>query len=557
MPADYAAKANEYARAVVAGEIIACRWIKLACQRHLDDLTKVSDPDYPYKFSSKKAAKICRFAEMLPLGGRWGGKGITLTLQPWQCFILACTFGWLHKKDNLRRFRTVYLYVPRKNGKSFLSAVVGLYMLLLDGEQQAEIYTGVTTEEQAQYVFRPAQQIVRKTPGLKAMGVQCLANAIVIPVTESRMATTIGQPPDGSSPSCALLDESHEWSNDHLMSTMQTGMGARLQPLTWVTTTAGYNTAGPAKLMQDDLQDVLEGIKQDDELFGLIYGLDVGDDWKDELAIHKANPNLGISVGLDYLKSQQLKAIQSPRLQTQVKTKHFNIWCASAVGWMDMDRWQRCSDTSLNIEDFAGETCWAGLDLASKLDLTAYILIFMRVIEGKQHFYLFPRFYLPSARIDDPANGHYKQWSELGYLEATPGEVNTHAELREQISADAKQFDMREVGHDPHGASQLVASLMEEGLTCIELQQTWKYQSEPMKTLEALVMDGRLHHDGNPVMTWNIANTIVHHLRNEVITPDKASAEKKIDGTVATIMALGRATITAPAEAWFEPFVLR
>jgi phage terminase large subunit-like protein len=389
------------------------------------------------------------------------------------------------------------------------------------------------------------------------MGVQILAQALFVPATESRMQAIIGQPPDGSSPSCALLDEAHEWGNDHLLSTMQTGMSARLQPLTWVTTTAGYNTAGPAKLMQDDLQDVLEGTKEDDELFGLIFGLDAGDDWKSELAIYKANPNINVSVGLDYLKSQQLKATQTPRLQTQIKTKYFDIWCASAVGWMDMDRWAKCADRSLKVEDFAGETCYAGLDLANKLDLTAYLLIFMRKVEGQPHYYLFPRFYLPAARIDDPSNGHYKQWSELGYLEATPGEVNTHVEMREQILADAKQFDLREVGHDPHGASILVAGLIDEGLTCVELQQTWKYQSEPMKDLEALVMDGRLHHDGNPVMTWNISNTTVHRYPNEVIVPRKASAEEKIDGTVAAIMALGRATLAVPKQqSTFEPFFL-
>jgi phage terminase large subunit-like protein len=167
---DHAAVAHEYARAVVAGEVLASRWVKLTCKRHLDDLDRSADPEYPYRFSAKKAKKVCKFAEMLPLGGRWGGKGKTLKLQPWQSFILACTFGWLRKADGLRRFRTVYLYVPRKNGKSFLSAVVGLYILLLDGEQQAEVYCGATTHEQAQYVFRPAQQIIRKTPGLRSDG---------------------------------------------------------------------------------------------------------------------------------------------------------------------------------------------------------------------------------------------------------------------------------------------------------------------------------------------------------------------------------------------------
>ncbi len=554
---DYAAIAHEYARAVVAGEFLTNRLVRLACQRHLDDLGKCeSDPEYPYKFSPKKAAKICAFAELLPLGGRWGGKGKTLKLQPWQVFALAVPFGWLRRKDNLRRYRTVCLYVPRKNGKSFLSAVVGLYMLLLDGEQQAEVYCGATTEAQAQYVLRPAQQIIRKTPGLRQLGAQVLANAIVVQATESKMGAVIGQPPDGSSPSCALLDESHEWPNDILLTTMQTGMGARLQPLTWITTTAGYNTAGPAKLMQDDLVEVLEGVKVDDELFGLIFGLDPGDEWSDERALRKSNPNLGVSVGLDYLRSQIAKAVQTPRLQTPVKTKHLNMWCQAAVGWMDMDRWKRCEDRTLKIEDFKGETCWAGLDLASKLDLTAYVLMFMREIEGKQHYYLFPRFSLPSARIDDPTKSHYKQWSIQGYLEATPGEVNTHAELKEQILADAKTYDLREIGHDPHGASILVAALMEQKVTCVELQQTWKFQSEPMKELEALVMDGRLHHNGNPVMSWCVANTVAQHYPNDVIVPRRPSDEKKIDGTVSAIMAISRASVVKPKRKWFAPCVI-
>lgn len=545
---DHAAVARQYAEAVVAGEILVGRPIKLACQRHLNDLAKIADHEYPYKFSRKKASKVCRFAEMLPLGGRWGGKGRTLKLQPWQCFILACVFGWVHKKDNLRRFRTAYLYVPRKNGKSFLSAVVGLYMLLLDGEQQAEVYCGATTHEQAQYVYRPAAQIVRKTPGLRQMGVEVLAQSLNVPSTESKMMAIIGQPPDGSSPSCALLDELHEWPNDFLLSTMQTGMGARLQPLIWITTTAGYNTAGPAKLLQDDLMDVLEGIKQDDELFGLIYGLDAGDDWKTEEAIIKSNPNLNVSVGFDYLKSQQQKAINTPRLQTHVKTKHFDIWCAAAIGWMDLDLWARNADTTLKIEDFASETCWGGLDLAAKWDLTAYVLIFKRLIEGKEHFYLFPRFYLPAARIDDPANGHYKQWAEYGYLDSTPGPINTYVELREQINTDSKSYDIKEIAHDPMFAHKTVSELIEDGLTLVEIGQKAVNLSEPMKELEALIIDGRLHHDGNPVMTWCIANTVVHNYKNELIAPDKASAEKKIDGTVATIMALSRADVANPKD---------
>lgn len=543
---DYAAIANDYARAVVEGHIDVCRWVKLSCQRHLDDLARISDSAYPYTFSPKKTTRVCKFAELLPIGGRQAGKGKTLKLQPWQVFTLACTFGWIYKTTKLRRFQTVLLYVPRKNGKSFLSAVVGLYCLLMDGEQQSEVYCGATTAAQALKVWNPAAIMVRKSPGLRQLGIKLSKESITVPSTESKMTTVIGQPLDGDNPSCALLDESHQWPNDLLLTAMQTGMGERLQPLTWITTTAGYDTAGPAKLMQDDLQDVLLGTKQDDHLFGILFGLDPEDDWRTDAAIYKANPNVGISVRYEYLKQQQAKAIQNPRLHTPVKTKHFNVWCNASVVWMDMAKWAACADNALNIEDFAGEQAIAAFDLAEVIDLTAYVLVFRRKIDEKEHYYLFSRFYLPSAKIDDPANGHYKQWSEGGYLFSVPGQVNTHEDLKAQLLADAEQFEISEVAHDPHRAYKLVAGLIDQGLTCVAIDQGWRGLSEPMKELEALVLDGRLHHDNNPVMNYCISNTVARHLRGDNIVPEKPSADKKIDGTDATIMAIAR-WMLAPA----------
>jgi phage terminase large subunit-like protein len=185
--------------------------------------------------------------------------------------------------------------------------------------------------------------------------------------------------------------------------------------------------------------------------------------------------------------------------------------------------------------------------LANKLDLTAYVKVFRREIEGKQTYYVFPKFYLPETRVDDASLSYYLQWHEAGFLDATPGSVNTHEGLYADILADAKQFDMREVAHDPYGAVQLINKLTDEGLTCVEVGQTWKHMSEPMKQLEASVISRAIRHDGNPVMAWCVANTKAKTDRLENIVPDKESAEKKIDGTVATIMALGRAML-APTE---------
>lgn len=533
-------KAEQYCKDVLDGTIIAGQWIKLACKRHLDDLARQDDPEFEYKFSPKKANRVCKFGELLPhVKGKWARSRERIKLEPWQCFIVCSIFGWLRKSDGLRRFRQALVLVPRKNGKSLLASIIGLYMLSSDGEAGAEVLCGATSLEQANFVFRPAQQIVEKTVGLRQLGIQVLANQLVVPATGSRMLSVIGQPPDGSNPSCAIADEAHEHVNDLLISTMVTGMGSRDQPLLLITTTAGYNTASPAKLMQDELQDVLNGHKVNDELFGVIYTCDQGIDWKSELALRQANPNIGVSVREDYLLQQQREAIQTARKQTAFKTKHLNIWTSSSVSWLPVEKWNACADSALKIEDFAGQPCWAGLDLANKLDLTAYVKVFRK----DDKFFAFPKFYLPEARTEDVANGHYKTWTEHGYLEATPGAVNTHKELLDDILEDAKQYDMREVAHDPHGAAQLIGQLMDERLTCVEISQTWRGMSDPMKSLEAAVIAKTISHDGNPVMSWCVANTKAKPDRLENVVPDKQSPEKKIDGVPALIMALGRAQL--------------
>jgi phage terminase large subunit-like protein len=544
----HAEQATQYCLDVLDGRIIAGNWIRLAARRHLDDLAKSEvDPEYPYAFYPKKANRICRFAELCPhIKGTLARRRERIRLEPWQKFCLGSIFGWVRKSDGLRRFRTALLYVPRKNGKSLLASIIGLYMLAMDGEAGAEILCGATSLDQANFVFRPAQQIVERTVGLRQLGITVLANALVVPATGSKMISIIGQPPDGSNPSCGIVDEVHEHVNDLLISTLVTGMGSRDQPLLLALTTAGYNSASPGKLLQDELTDVLSGHKVNDELFGLLYTCDEVD-WKSELALRQANPNMGVSVNSDFLLQQQREAIASPRKQTPFRTKHLNQWCSVSTAWLPLERWNACYDPAMKLEEFEGQDCWAGLDLANKLDLTAYCKLFRREIEGKDHYYLFPRFYLPEARVNDIATSYYQQWHLAGWLEATPGSVNSHEEMREDIEADARIFSVQAVGHDPWGASQLIGKLTDEGISCVEVGQTWKHMSAPMKELEALVIAGQFHHDGNPVMAWNVANCKARSDRLENIVPDKESPERKIDGVSATIIGLSRALL-APTE---------
>lgn len=244
---DYPAIARQYAADIVKGRIPAGKPIRLQCQRFLDELKTQKAKDFPFRFDETKASRVCRFIELLPHSkGKWARAKETIRLEPWQVWILACTFGWLRKRDGLRRFRVLFVIVPRKNGKSALAAGIGLYMLCADGEFGAEVYSGATTETQAREVFRPAQLMAKRTPALLTrFGVDVLARAIVRYDDASKFETIIGDPGDGQSPSCAIHDEYHEHPDDRQVNTMRTGMGAREQPLQVLITTAGDNLAGP------------------------------------------------------------------------------------------------------------------------------------------------------------------------------------------------------------------------------------------------------------------------------------------------------------------------
>ncbi|MGL5485832.1 MAG: terminase large subunit, partial [Shewanella sp.] len=329
---------NGYARDVVSGKIPACRYVKLACQRHLDDLEKQKDKDWPYRFDKDIAERVCVFVQMLPhTKGEWAAKRQCITLEPWQRFNLMNVFGWVKKGSGTRRFREAYNEIPRKNGKSALASGVGLYCFAMDGEFGAEVYSGATTEKQAWEVFRPARLICQRTPQLcEAKGIEVNASNMNIPADGSRFEPLIGNPGDGQSPHCALVDEYHEHDDDALYTTMVTGMGARLQGLIYIITTAGSNIEGPCYDKRREVIAMLEGAIPNDELFGIIYTIDPEDDWTSPDSLRKANPNFGVSVFEDFLISQQRRAIASPRFTNKFKIKHLNVWVSAKSAFFNM-----------------------------------------------------------------------------------------------------------------------------------------------------------------------------------------------------------------------------
>lgn len=525
----YSKIAKRYAEGVVSGKIPACKYVQQACQRHLSDL----ENEGMYWYDEAAAHKVCQFIEYMPhTKGRWAARGELIVLEPWQVFIVCCVFGW--KKGSKRRFRIVFIEVPRKNGKSSFSAAIGLYMLVAEGESGAEVYSGATTEKQAKIVFDMAKVMARRNEDFRALGVEVMASNISIPESNCKFEPVIGKPGDGASPSCAIVDEYHEHQSDELYDTMLTGMGAREQPLMWVITTAGSDTAGPCYALRSDVLKVLDGTIPNDELFGLVYTIDDGDDWTSEATLRKANPNYDVSVSGDFLKAQVRDAIQSSRKQNIVKTKHLNVWVGAREAWMNMEAWSFCADSKLKEEQFLGEPCWMAMDLASKVDVASVWKWFKRgdVYAG------FGRHYLPEERVNGPDKSHYSGWLHDGYLIATEGNEVDYERIKQDILKDAKRFGIVALGYDAHNAVQMAQNLTSEGVNCIEIPQNTRHLSEPMKQLEAKVLSGRIRHDDNPCMNWMVSNVVAKIDANDNIFPRKESGEKKIDGPVAAINAM-------------------
>lgn len=556
----FAEIATQYARDIVEGRIPSCKWHRLACQRHLNDLARV---DWLYTFNPEltdtrgktyhPVERICRFAELMPhIKGDWAARGQRIELEAWQVFILASIFGWVHRETGKRRFRVADLFVPRKNAKSTLASVIGNYMLAVDGEFGAEVYSGATSQDQALEVFRPALLMARATPRfLQNYGVTANASNLAIVESNSKFEPVIGKPGDGASPSCAIVDEYHEHKTSELYDTMQTGMGARSQPLMLVITTAGSDISGPCYLHQVELQKILEGVIENDQRFGIVFTVDEGDDWTDPAVLIKANPNYGISVDAEFLKLQQRDAMADPRKQNTFKTKHCNVWVAAASPWLNLYNLQQAGDSALTLESFRGEECVVGLDLASKQDIASAVWKFRRTIDGVDHYYSVSRNYVPAAAVEKPENAHYQGWVNSGHLIVTPGNMIDLSQIEADIMDSADVCIVREVAKDPWGGQQLGSNLANEGFEVVDIPQQVRYLSEPMKTIAALVDAGRFHHDGNPAYVWMLSNVEVKEDRNENIFPRKLRAANKIDAAIADIVSMSRAMVAEPEEQSF------
>ena len=548
----YVEAAQRYAQQVQAGDVPTCKWTRLAVDRQVDDLAREPSEQWPWVFDEERAARICAFLELLPhIKGKWARQGKLLVLDPWQCFIITTVFGWVHRETGLRRFREAYIEVPRKNGKSLVSAGIGLYMLSADGEQGAEVYSAATTRDQARIVFDDAKGMAERTPDMRTyLGVAILTHSITVAHTSSKFSPLAAEAStqDGLNVHCAVIDELHAHKKRDLYDVIDTARGAREQSLLWLITTAGTDRSGICYERRTHITKVLDRVIDDATMFGIIYSIDDKDDPFDPTTWAKANPNWGVSVLQDDMEAAARKAAAMPSALNNFLTKRLNVWVNGESPWMDMRAWERCAMPEMQLSDYAGERCWMGLDLAQKKDFAALCLVFQRGDE----WHVCIRLYLNELAVQESGNAHLSGWARSGYVEVTDGDITDFDVLAEDLRSYCKQFDVQEIAFDPALSMYFAGKLIEEGLPLVEIAQRALFFTPPLIQVENLVLEKKLKFDGNPVMTWMVSNLVVKISKfNELRSPTKERAENKIDGPMAMLMALGRALATVKTEKSF------
>ncbi|HET9087148.1 MAG TPA: terminase TerL endonuclease subunit [Acidobacteriaceae bacterium] len=541
-------RTKEYVRGVLSGEIPACKQIRQACKRTSDHFAAQDKKDFPYYYDDRQAERVCGIIECFQhVKGRWAAKEERIRLAPWQSWIITSLYGWKRKEDGLRKYRRATLIIPRKQGKSLLAAALLLYHLLFDGEYGAECYCGASNLLQAKEIFSAAQQMLIKAAELRQLtGAEVNAASIVVTETNSKALPVIGTPKDGSNVSLAVCDETHQMRDLSLLESFQTGTGARLQPMIISVSTAGFGTENPCKQLQNDAEKILNGIVDDEELFIAIYTIDLEIDWRTDTALRMANPNYGVSVSGDYLRAAQLEAINNPTKYASFATKHLDITVASGKSFFSLEKWSHCKD-EINIDQFAGEDCWMAFDLASKIDLAAVATVFCREVDGHPNFYVFTDCFAPEEATQN--NPVYSQWYARGLIHVTEGNTIDYNAISDLILDYAGKYRVQKIGFDAWNAEAFVQQLTPRivGHTeFVDIPNRATHLSTPMRLLQELTYNKRIHHSGDPVLTYCLSNVIAKNYGN-LVMPDKEKPENKIDAAVATMMALRLASSGAVA----------
>lgn len=537
---------TQYAHDVIKGKILAGKYVKLACKRHLEDLKK--GPKRGLKWDLNKALRAIEFfpACLRHYKGKWARQKQPFYLEPFQKFIVGSLFGWVVAETGLRRFRTLYGEEPRKNGKTAMAAGIGLIMFVFDHEPGAEVYVAATKRDQAKLVYNDAANFVRRSPALKRRIDGPYRNIMSAPASASVFIPLSAEDKtmDGLNPSCAILDEVHRHPDRGIVDVMRTGMGSREQPMMVEITTAGDDMEGICREHHEYSVNVLEGLFPDDSWFAFIACADEGDDWMKEKTWFKANPNLGVSKDLDYMRKEFTSAKNKPAEQKEFKRLHLGIWSQSVGGWMPMERWNGCA-ISVDPERLKGRNCVAGVDLSATTDITAYVEVYLPT-KADPIWIARPWFWVPEAKVEASRRGEfgdavrYDLWLEKGLIIETPGDVVDYDMVLSHVTARAAEARTLEIGVDPWNATQFMTDLQNGGYQVVEVRQGFKTMSEPTKKLLELTLANKIKHDGHPVMRWMMSNVSVVKDDAENIKPSKKLSRHRIDGAAALIIALSR-----------------
>jgi phage terminase large subunit-like protein len=511
----------------------------LCIERQLRDLSNAEKRGLIWdEAEAQRAVKF--FSLLTHWKGPWAGKPVTL--EPWQehCQI-APLFGWRHK-DGTRRFREGYDEEPRKNGKTTKAAGIALFGLTADREEGAEIYAAATKRDQARILFRDSTKLLRRSRALRNQ-VELLKHSVTCPRLNASFVplSSEGNSLDGLNPHMCLIDELHAHKTREVYDVLSTAAGARSQPLLYCITTAGFDRQTVCWERHEYAVKLLKQEIEDDSFFAFIACADDGDDFRDPHVWAKANPNLGISVQLDYLQRQCLKAIHSPSFENTFRRLHLNQWTEQQDRWLRMQLWDRCMEQYI-AQDLQGEICFGGLDLSKTRDTTSLVLVFK--IEGE--FYLLPFFWIPAegAQQREREDGvPYSAWARAGQLFLCDGDAVDYRQIKEVLRWAKQRFGLRRMAYDPYNALMLALELGDEGFEMVEFGQTWRNMADPTTEFEKLVTVQKIHHNNHPVLSWQAQNVAIKRNLDGLIRPKKPMSQdaKKIDGIVASIMGLALA----------------
>lgn len=524
-----------YAEDVVSGKVISCQWVKLACQRFLNDI-KSGD----YYVDELKYKTVNSFISVLKHYSS-GSAGEQFVLEPWQKFLVTNIFCLYRSDTKKRKYTQAHISVSRKNGKTSLAAVLGLFALIADGEPAASVIMAANSREQARIDFDAASAWARQLDP-RRRSLKVLRNEIVFEKNNAKLKVISADATklDGSNDSFIVVDELHEAPDSKLYDVLRSGQGFRQQPMIMSITTAGFRIGGFCNMFEDYCKEVLQGVKQDDSLFALLYTLDEGDDWTDPSVYPKSNPNLGITVNRDWLLAQVNQAKNSPSSEVGVRTKNLNQWVSSSNVWIP-EHIIKNSMKKLDMSEFRNDNryiVYMGFDLAAVSDLTAFTIMLVDPDEEKYYFKTW--YYLPKRALEGKYNSElYKMWAQKGYLTLTDSETTDYAYIKNDILYWYNNLEVQLVSYDSWNATSLVNDLIKEGLPMQSYSQSIGNFNRPTKELERLILSDKVVIDNNPITRFCFDSVELKVDINGNAKPCGDHEKKKIDGVISMLNCLG------------------